>query len=295
MLTYKAGKGDKGSLTWTPSIYILQALDIAFKLAFQNITPTGKRIKIALDVSGSMSSAFCTGSPIVNCATASVAMMMMTLWVERGVPMGVPPPYDGATLISTVPPETYASTQHSQSHTVVDQFESVVGGRNPQRHPQHSQSHTVVGGRNPQRTSPQVSICAFSNTYTDLTNSITRSMDASIDPATGLPTMTIADALKLVNMPFSSTDCALPMIRARENNEQVDAFVIYTDSETYMGRIHPQVALEEYRKASGINAKLIVVGMASNCLTIADPNDINTLNLAGFDTATPRIINDFIA
>jgi len=225
MLTYKAGKGDKGSLTWTPSIYILQALDIAFKLAFQNITPTGKRIKIALDVSGSMSSAFCTGSPIVNCATASVAMMMLTLWVERG----------------------------------------------------------------------GVTICAFSNTYTDLTNSITRSMDASIDPATGLPTMTIADALKLVNMPFSSTDCALPMIRARENNEQVDAFVIYTDSETYMGRIHPQVALEEYRKASGINAKLIVVGMASNCLTIADPNDINTLNLAGFDTATPRIINDFIA
>ncbi len=291
MLTYKAGKGDKGSLTWTPSIYILQALDIAFKLAFQNITPTGKRIKIALDVSGSMSSAFCTGSPIVNCATASVAMMMMTLWVERGVPMGVPPPYDGATLISTVPPETYASTQHSQSHTVVDQSESVVGGRNPQ----HSQSHTVVGGRNPQRTPPQVSICAFSNTYTDLTNSITRSMDASIDPATGLPTMTIADALKLVNMPFSSTDCALPMIRARENNEKVDAFVIYTDSETYMGRIHPQVALEEYRKSSGIDAKLIVVGMTSNCLTIADPKDLNTLNLAGFDTATPRIINDFIA
>jgi 60 kDa SS-A/Ro ribonucleoprotein len=266
MLTYKAGKGDKGSLTWTPNIYILQALDIAFKLAFQNITPTGKRIKIALDVSGSMSSAFCTGSPIVNCATASVAMMMMTLWVERGVPLGVPPPYGGMQL------------------AVPDRCVDVGWNRRNER-------SSVVGGRHP----PQVSICAFSNTYTDLTNSITRSMDASIDPTTGLPTMTIADALKLVNMPFSSTDCALPMIRARENNEQVDAFVIYTDSETYMGRIHPQVALEEYRKASGINAKLIVVGMASNCLTIADPNDINTLNLAGFDTATPRIINDFIA
>jgi len=34
--------------------------------------------------------------------------------------------------------------------------------------------------------------------------------------------------------------------------------------------------------------------MTSNCLTIADPKDLNTLNLAGFDTATPRIINDFI-
>jgi 60 kDa SS-A/Ro ribonucleoprotein len=84
------------------------------------------------------------------------------------------------------------------------------------------------------------------------------------------------------------------MIRALENKEQVDAFVIYTDSETYMGKIHPQAALEQYRAATGIDAKLIVVGMTSNCLTIADPKDLNTLNLAGFDTATPRLINDFM-
>ena len=62
-----------------------------------------------------------------------------------------------------------------------------------------------------------------------------------------------------------------------------------------MGKIHPQVALEQYRAEMGIDAKLIVVGMTSNCLTIADPKDLNTLNLAGFDTATPRIINDFIS
>jgi len=83
MLTYQKGSGDKGGLMWNPNYYILEALDFAFKLAFQNITPTGKQITIALDVSGSMSSAFCTGSPIVNCATGSVAMMMMTLWVEN--------------------------------------------------------------------------------------------------------------------------------------------------------------------------------------------------------------------
>jgi 60 kDa SS-A/Ro ribonucleoprotein len=120
-------------------------------------------------------------------------------------------------------------------------------------------------------------------------------MDATIDPTTGLPGMSIADALKLVEMPFSSTDCALPIVRALENREPVDAFVIYTDSETYMGKIHPQAALEDYRRTMGIDAKLIVVGMTSNCLTIADPKDLNTLNLAGFDTATPRLINDFIA
>ena len=120
-------------------------------------------------------------------------------------------------------------------------------------------------------------------------------MDATIDPATGLPTMTIDDALKLVELPFSATDCSLPMVRALETKEHVDAFVIYTDSETYMGKIHPQAALEQYRAATGIDAKLIVVGMTSNCLTIADPKDLNTLNLAGFDTATPRLINDFIS
>jgi 60 kDa SS-A/Ro ribonucleoprotein len=140
-----------------------------------------------------------------------------------------------------------------------------------------------------------VTICAFSNTIIDITNAIVGYMNATIDPATGLPTMTIDDALKLVEMPFSSTDCALPMIRALETREKVDAFVIYTDSETYMGKIHPQAALEEYRRVMGIDAKLIVVGMTSNCLTIADPKDLNTLNLAGFDTATPRLINDFIS
>jgi hypothetical protein len=140
-----------------------------------------------------------------------------------------------------------------------------------------------------------VTICAFSNTLTELTNAIVGYMDATIDPTTGLPGMSIADALKLVEMPFSSTDCALPIVRALENREPVDAFVIYTDSETYMGKIHPQAALEEYRRTMGIDAKLIIVGMTSNCLTIADPKDLNTLNLAGFDTATPRLINDFIA
>jgi 60 kDa SS-A/Ro ribonucleoprotein len=354
MLTYKKGCGDKGSLTWTPNLHIMDALDHAFKLAFQNITPTGKRIKIALDVSGSMSSAFCTGSPIVSCAIGSVAMMMMTLYIEKGVP----PPHGGATLDSKVPPYTkdnqsavgggptsqwWKTTQLPDGRTLYEHTET---GKCQFDKPQESSSHpgTAVGGRNPQRTPPKVedykktkqylglpnpvegprsgyhssytppaqhhylpelypspttpsnvTICAFSNTIIDLTNTIVGYMDATIDPTTGLPTMTIDDALKLVDMPFSSTDCALPMVQALQNREKVDAFVIYTDSETYMGKIHPQAALEEYRRVMGIDAKLIVVGMTSNCLTIADPKDLNTLNLAGFDTATPRIINDFIS
>ena len=359
MLIYKKGSGDKGGMTWTPNIHIVDALDRAFKLAFQNITPTGKRIKIALDVSGSMSSAFCAGSQIVNCATASVAMMMMTLWVERrgGVaPSAVnraelasPPPAaelplwkttqlpDGRTLYEntktnecqfTKPPEPSAGGGIAPGADTRAKLPPLGGGP-PGGTPLYKNTRHYLGI--PEPTAPtrpassssfygygytytppmttaylpelypppaipsNVTICAVAHTLTELTNAVVGYMDATTDPATGLPTMTIADALTLVDLPFSSTDCALPMIRALENNEQVDAFVIYTDSETYMGNIHPQVALEQYRAATGINAKLIVVGMTSNCLTIADPKDLNTLNLAGFDTATPRLINDFIS
>jgi 60 kDa SS-A/Ro ribonucleoprotein len=379
MMTYKKGCGDKGGLTWPPNIYILEALDIAFKLAFQNITPTGKRIKIALDVSGSMSSAFCTGSPIVNCATGSVAMMMMTLWVENQHRLKLATsttPEASASNSTTATASTAAASQHlaevmkwkitqlPDGRTLYEHAETKQCQFNkpeilsapqpqPQQQPPKAAGGAAAGGaaatsrapptigeykatkrylgipeeapKQPERqgqfgyssyySTPSytpsnvylpesypapaipsnVTICAFSNTLTELTNAIVGYMDASINPETGLPMMSIDDALKLVEMPFSSTDCALPMVRALEKREPVDAFVIYTDSETYMGKIHPQVALEEYRRGMGIDAKLIVVGMTSNCLTIADPNDLNTLNLAGFDTATPRIINDFIA
>ena len=40
----------------------------------------------------------------------------------------------------------------------------------------------------------------------------------------------------------------------------VDAFVVYTDSETWAGRIHPVQALRQYRAQTGIAARLVVVG-----------------------------------
>lgn len=54
LLTYRNGRGEKGSLTWTPSQTVLTALDDAFYLAFSAVEPTGKRRLSACDVSGSM-------------------------------------------------------------------------------------------------------------------------------------------------------------------------------------------------------------------------------------------------
>lgn len=95
------------------------------------------------------------------------------------------------------------------------------------------------------------------------------------------------------NLPFSGTNCALPMLWAMKNNLEIDTFIIYTDNETWYGRVHPFQALVRYRQQTGINAKLIVVGMTSTEFTIADPSDGGMLDIVGFDTAAPQVMADF--
>ncbi len=80
---------------------------------------------------------------------------------------------------------------------------------------------------------------------------------------------------------------------ARRLGRAVDTFVIYTDSETWAGDIHPAEALRRYRQATGIPAKLVVVGMVANRFTIADPNDAGMLDVVGFDTSAPEVIAGF--
>ena len=104
----------------------------------------------------------------------------------------------------------------------------------------------------------------------------------------------IVDATKKVSaINGGGTDAALPMIWALQNKIQVDTFVVLTDSETWAGKIQPVQALEKYRQATGIGAKLIVVGMTSTGFTIADPNDAGMLDVVGFDGATPAFMAKF--
>lgn len=98
---------------------------------------------------------------------------------------------------------------------------------------------------------------------------------------------------KTRNQNFGRTDCALPMIDAAKEKIPVDTFVVYTDNETYQGNKHASVALKEYRQKMGIDAKLIVCATSSTGFTIADPNDKNSLDICGFDAATPQIISEF--
>jgi len=117
-----------------------------------------------------------------------------------------------------------------------------------------------------------------------------------IAPLSISPRQRLDDVLNSISgLPFSRTDCALPMLWATANKVQVDTFVVYTDNETWAGGVHPHQALRAYRDWSGIDARLVVVGLTATDFTIADPADPGMLDIAGFDSALPSLLTDFSA
>lgn len=90
------------------------------------------------------------------------------------------------------------------------------------------------------------------------------------------------------------TDCSMPIVVALQNKIPVDVFVTLTDSETNYGSIHPTQALKMYRDKMGINAKMITVGMTSTSISIADPEDAGSLDIAGMDLSIPQLMSNFV-
>jgi 60 kDa SS-A/Ro ribonucleoprotein len=81
MAVYASGRGVRGSGAWDPSQAVLDALDAAFYAAFANAGASGKRVLIALDVSGSMGAPI-MGSPL-TCRDATAALALVTMATEK--------------------------------------------------------------------------------------------------------------------------------------------------------------------------------------------------------------------
>jgi 60 kDa SS-A/Ro ribonucleoprotein len=226
MKTYAQGRGMKGSGKWTPVTRVVDALDTAFYLAFDNAPTTGKRVMLALDVSGSMGTPV-LGMDYLTCRDASAAMALVTAATE--------PNHRFVAFTKGDYPSQWSATHGAQYNT----------------------------GLSSLPISPRQRL-----------DDVVRQMST---------------------LPFGGTDCALPVVEATKHRWTVDAFVVFTDSETWAGNIHPVQALREYRERMGIAAKLVVVAMTSNGFSIADPDDAGMLDVVGFDTATPNVMADFVA
>jgi 60 kDa SS-A/Ro ribonucleoprotein len=102
------------------------------------------------------------------------------------------------------------------------------------------------------------------------------------------------------------TDCSLPILYAleRPNWGEVDAFVIYTDEETwYSPTIHPIEALWQYRARWERRTRLVSAALVANHYSLVNTapdrgesvqDDAGVLAVTGFDSAAPAIIADFV-
>jgi len=131
------------------------------------------------------------------------------------------------------------------------------------------------------RTEPDYEIRGFCTTFKDL------GITAKTDLKTALKTVK--------DQTMGGTDCSLPMEWAIKKKLDTETFVVLTDSETYAGRRHPHQALKDYRAKSGKDARLAVLGVASNKFTIADPSDPGMMDFVGFDSSAPKVLADFSA
>lgn len=204
---YARGHGEKSDLSWGPVQEVVDALQQAFYLAFQNVEPTGKNYLVGLDISGSMGYTMTTGSPI-SCREAGAAL---------------------ATVLK--------------------------------------------------RTEPWVEVMGFGNSFVNLGLSKTESLRDFCRRVDGLP--------------FQATDCSLPIEYAIQHRLAVDVFVVITDNETFAGRRHPHVALQDYRRRFNPKARMVVMAMSASGNTIADPSDAGMMDVVGFDASVPTLLAAF--
>jgi len=93
---------------------------------------------------------------------------------------------------------------------------------------------------------------------------------------------------------WGMTDISLGILEALKYKRKYDAFVVITDSDVNSG-IKPSEAMKQYRVGMKMpNTKLVVVGTQGVDYTIADPSDPLMMDMVGFDSHGPKILQDFI-
>lgn len=93
---------------------------------------------------------------------------------------------------------------------------------------------------------------------------------------------------------WGTTDISSGILEALKYKRKYGAFVVITDNDVNSG-IKPSEAMKQYRAGMKLpNTKLAVIATQGTNLTIADPADPLMLDMVGFDSHGPKILQDFI-
>jgi 60 kDa SS-A/Ro ribonucleoprotein len=93
---------------------------------------------------------------------------------------------------------------------------------------------------------------------------------------------------------WGTTDISMGILEALRYKRKYDAFVVITDNDVNSG-IKPSEAMKQYRDGMKMpQTKLVVVATQGSDYTIADPADPFMMDMCGFDSHGPKILQDFI-
>lgn len=90
-----------------------------------------------------------------------------------------------------------------------------------------------------------------------------------------------------------STAPSSAIVWATKNRIAMDALVMISDNEINAGA-NVVANLDAYRRTTGLPTKLVVLNLGLKNFSVADPNRLDNLDIAGFDAAVPTILENFI-
>jgi 60 kDa SS-A/Ro ribonucleoprotein len=104
--------------------------------------------------------------------------------------------------------------------------------------------------------------------------------------------MSYKSALNFWHKGFGGTDADSAYKYAISNQVRTDVFVFMTDSESWAGHRHPAQGFKAYKDRINKNAKAIYITLVAygDRISLADPSDTQSYDIAGFGSETPKII-----
>jgi 60 kDa SS-A/Ro ribonucleoprotein len=95
---------------------------------------------------------------------------------------------------------------------------------------------------------------------------------------------------KASDLNFGNTDASSAFRWMIKNNFYADVICLWTDCESWAGSQHPTQSLAAYRQKVNPDAKAIYISLVPNNISLVDPQDPHSWDIAGFDPSTPRLI-----
>jgi hypothetical protein len=293
---YSQGKGHLGSKTWTPVESINKSLLEAVELSFQGLAGLDMSVAFLMDASGSMS---CTGSaPGMPCLKALDIAVLLVLTFYRATSnfasmYGKPMPnhiigYFGGSSISTRGYDKRTVNKHitdTEISTRAEPFKDVSLKFSPKMTFQDAK--VALGNGN------HLGVTDLGSAFWCLIGKLKTSLEniKSKNP--------MYDGLNVFQLPgYAELMLLITDNDVNSGDQPMDVLKLYWDLVSQAFQLLPfdkdGSRSDPVQLFSKYVPRLVVIATQGTQVTVGDPRDSRILNISGFDSSAPALIDAFV-